>query len=116
MRNIIIYVHIEIIIYLTLCILIHVNTILNSERTFLWVVSHDPSLREVFDICSGDDLEMDSTKAYHVATLLGCLMIVMEQMPTMLSKEDKEVFKQKSMSTFAMLNYPKCEQQNTSDT
>ncbi len=72
--------------------------------------------REVFDICAGDDLELGSTKTDNGATLLGCLMIVMEQMPTMLSKEDKEVFKQKSMSTFAMLNYPKCEQQNTSDT
>ena len=103
-------------IYLTLYILINVNTILNSARTFLWVVSHDPSLREVFDICAGDDLEMDSTKAYHGATLLGCLMTVMEQIPSVLSNEDKELLKQKSMSALAMRSYAKREQHNTSDT
>jgi hypothetical protein len=70
----------------------------------------------VFDICAGDDLELDSTKTDNGATLLGCLMIVMEQMPTMLSNEDKEVFKQKCICAFAMRNDTKREQHNTSDT
>ena len=66
-------------------------------------------MREVFDICGGDDLELNSTKAYHGATLLGCLMTVMEQIPSVLSNEDKELLQQQCMSALALRSYTKHE-------
>jgi hypothetical protein len=70
----------------------------------------------VFDICAGDDLELESTKTDNGETPLGYLMTVMEQILSVLSNEDKKLLKQKSMSTLAMRSYAKREQHNTSDT
>lgn len=70
----------------------------------------------MFDICAEDDLELGSTKTDNGVTLLGCLMTVIEQILSVLSNEDKELLKQKSICALAMRSYAKREQQNTSDT
>ncbi len=71
-------------------------------------------LHELFDISPGDDLELDPTTRDNGATLLGCLITVMEQMPTLVSDEDTDVFKQKGIRALNMRNYAKREQHNMS--
>ena len=71
-------------------------------------------LLELFDILPGDDLELDSTKSDNGATLLGCLITVMEQMPTLVSNDDQDVFKRKGIRALTQRNYAKREQHNMS--
>ena len=66
-------------------------------------------LLNVFDICAGDDLERDATKSDNGAALLGCLITVMEQMPAVISDNDKGVFIQKGIRALTRRNYAKRE-------
>ena len=64
-------------------------------------------LLELFDIEMGDDLELDATKSDQAAMLLGCFITVCEQMPVVVSLQDKEIFKQKGIRALKMRSYTK---------